>query len=168
MILHIWSRKYWQTPDVNIFNDSRLMLINWFWAINRAGCDQSRGNRDSFEHFRDLQWPSTLRPPANASLTITIFVSIDSRPVFLPARRLYLIFWRSDMSFGRSSWNINLATNHAYLTHIRLNGKFHGGYTKNNRKRATGPDALTQTLHWSLLWSQTAVESRVWSFFYRL
>lgn len=43
VILHIWFRKYWQTPDVHIFNDSRLMLINWFWwlielelvAINR-------------------------------------------------------------------------------------------------------------------------------------
>ena len=43
VILHIWFRKYWQTPDVHIFNDSRLMLINWFWwlielvAINRVG-----------------------------------------------------------------------------------------------------------------------------------
>ena len=86
MILHIWFRKYWQMPDLHIFNDSRLMLINWFWVINRAGCDQSSRNRDSFEHFPDLQWQSTFRAPASPLHTMTIFVSISSWSVFLSAR----------------------------------------------------------------------------------
>ena len=120
-----------------IFNDSWLMLMNWCSMINRPVDDQSRWNRDRFEHSRDLQWPSTLRAPAPSSHTIIIFVSSSSRPVFLSARLVTFWFLEvSDMSFGRSSWNINLGANHAYLTHIGLNGKFHGRYRKNNRKRA--------------------------------
>ena len=142
VILHIWFRKYWQTPDVHIFNDSRLMLINWFWwlielelvAINREWESRQFWAFSRFamtEHFESTCYL--------LSHTITRFVSISSRPVFLSARWRLVTFWFlevSDMSFGRSSWNINLGANHAYLTHIGLNGKFHGRYRKNNRKRA--------------------------------
>ena len=113
-----------------IFNDSWLMLMNWCSMINRPVDDQSRWNRDRFEHSRDLQWPSTLRAPASSTLT-TVFhpTSIAS----LQGDRWLNLKVGTDMSCG---WNINQAGNHAYLTHIRLNGKIHGRYTKNNRKRA--------------------------------
>ena len=117
-----------------IFNDSWLMLMNWCSMINRPVDDQSRWNRDRFEHSRDLQWPSTLRAPASSRLT-TVFhpTSIAS----LQGDGWLNLKVGTDMSFGfRCGWNINQAGNHAYLTHIRLNGKIHGRYTKNNTKRA--------------------------------
>ena len=121
-----------------IFNDSWLMLMNWCSMINRPVDDQSRWNRDRFEHSRDLQWPSTLRAPATSTLTTaTIFVFHPTSIASLQGDRWLNLKVGTDMSFGfRCGWNINQAGNHAYLTHIRLNGKIHGRYTKNNTKRA--------------------------------
>ena len=126
--LHWIGKILTHTPDVDIFNDSRLMLINWSTLINGSGCNQSSKNRDSFEHFRDLQWLSTGEAPVPLERTITRFVfhqlSCGERWWLLTTELFdfFHIFWSHFGCGGFQQLEMwvkyKSGGNHAYLTHI--------------------------------------------------